>query len=390
MALTVLSAACGGKSIPGGNVHQEPGGTVGAASGGQGSSGAGSGGSAAIGGTGTGGTGMGSPSASGGSGSSVAPPDTSDGGTALDNDGSTPADLGDAGSGHPGRGCGLGTSCRPGSDLPVPVSADGFQIVTPPGTYTVQPGQEIFPNYCATVPGNVEFDVGTIQSWMTPGSSHELIDYQGGTDTTGACTLGANKWLYAASIPGEIVELKMPDGVGVALPASTQIILNMHFANLGTSSLQPQVKVNFLRARNLQYTAGEMVSFNTQIDVPAASGGDAWRTQTVQGTCSVPAGANFFAFGAITNSHATTADVNFASGGVTTNIVHTTDWQNPDVGVWLASPFFATYDGDAFTYSCSYSNPGTQPVTVGETAQSNEKCLSVGYYFPASTTASCQ
>jgi hypothetical protein len=388
MALSLLVAACGGKSIPGGNVHQEPGG---AATSGQGPSAEGSGSGTGIGGTGIGGTGIGgtgiggtgtaNPAGSGGSGSSVAPPEASD-----------LTDGGGGDLGHTGRGCGMGTSCRPGSDLPVPAEADGIQIVTPPGMFTVAPGQEIFPNYCATVPGNAEFDVGTVQSWMTPGSSHELIVYQGGTassGTAGSCVLGANKWLYMASIPGEIVELKMPDGVGVPLPASTQIILNMHFINTGTSSLQPQVKVNLLRARNLQYTAGAMVSFNSQIDVPAASGGVPG-TQTVRGTCSVPAGVNFFAYGAITNSRGTAADVNFASGGVTTNIVHTTDWQNPDVGVWLASPFFATYDGDSFMYSCSYSNPGTQPVTVGETAQSNEKCMSVGYYFPTSTTASCQ
>jgi hypothetical protein len=285
----------------------------------------------------------------------------------------------------------MGTSCRPGSDLPAPAAADGFQIVTPPGMFTVAPGQEIFPNYCATVPGNAEFDVGTVQSWMTPGSSHELIVYQGGTaspDTTGSCGLAANKWMYMASIPGEIVELKMPDGVGMPLPAGTQIVLNMHFDNSGTSSLQPQVKVNLLRARNFQYTAGAMVSFNSQIDVPAASGGVPG-TQTVRGACSAPVGANFFASGAITNSIGTAADVNFVSGGTTTNIVHTTDWQNPDVGLWTAPSFLTVHDGDSFTYSCSYSNPGTQPVTVGETAQSNEKCMSVSYYFPAAT-AGCQ
>ncbi len=381
MALSVLIAACGGKTTAGGNVHQEPGGPVGAATSGQSPGGEGSGIGTGTGGTGIGGTGAANPAVSGGSGSSsVAPPEAS-------------ADLADGGGdlGHTGRGCGMGTSCRPGSDLPAPAAADGFQIVTPPGMFTVSPGQEIFPNYCATLPGNAEFDVGTVQSWMTPGSSHELIVYQGGTVSPGtseSCVLGANKWMYMASIPGEIVELKMPDGVGMPLPASTQIILNMHFINVGTSDLQPQVKVNLLRARNLQYTAGAMVSFNSQIDVPAASAGVPG-TQTVQGTCSVPAGSNFFAFGAITNSHGTAADVNVVREGVTTNIVHTTDWQNPDVAVWPVAPFFASYEGESFTYSCSYSNPGTQPVTVGETAQTNEKCMSVGYYFPAGT-ASCQ
>jgi hypothetical protein len=231
--------------------------------------------------------------------------------------------------------------------------------------------------------------VGTVQSWMTPGSSHELIVYQGAAQTSGTtstCSLGANKWMYAASIPGEIVELKMPDGVGYPLPAGTQIILAIHFINVGTSNEYPQVKLNLLGTPNLRYTAGSMVSFNTSINVPPA-GAKGPGTQTVMGTCTAPAGASFFAIGTDTNSHATAADVNLVSGGTTTNVVHTTDWLNPDVGVWTAPQFLAVHDGDSFTYSCAYSNPGTSPVTVGETEASNEKCMAVGYYFPAGSAA---
>ncbi len=290
------------------------------------------------------------------------------------------------GGGHPGKGCGLGTSCTPGGDLLAPAAADGFQIVTPPGTYAVEPAQEIFPQYCATLPNTAEFDVGTVQSWMTPGSSHELIVYQGGTPapgSTAACSLGTDKWLYEASIAGEIVELKMPNGVGYRLPAGTQIILTIHFINVGTSTEHPQVKVNLLGTRNLQYTAGSMVSFNTTIDVPAASPRGPG-TQTVMGMCTVPAGTNFFAIGTHTGGIATAADVNLVSGGTSTNVVHTTDWQNPDVGVWTAPPFLAVHAGDSFTYSCAYSNPGASPVTVGETS-SNEQCMAIGYYFPEGT-----
>ena len=277
----------------------------------------------------------------------------------------------------------------PGSDLAPPASADGFQIVTPPGTFSVAPEQEIYPNYCAVVPGNAEFDVGTIQSWMTPGSSRDLIVYQGATVSAGssmpACSLGADTWMFAASAAGEIVELKMPDGVGIPLPAGTQIIVNMHFINVGSSTTEPQVKVNVLRARNLQHKAGAMVSFNTAINVPAATAAGSGK-QTVMGTCMAPAGANFFAIGTHTNARATAADVNLVSGGATTNVVHTTDYKNPDVGIWMAPPFLPVQSGDSFTYSCAYSNSGMSPVTVGETS-TNEVCMLVGYYFPAGSVS---
>jgi len=232
----------------------------------------------------------------------------------------------------------------PGSDLAAPAPTEGFQIVTPPGMFTLQPGQETFSEYCQILPNTAEFDVGTIQSWMTPGTSHELFVYQGSGGgppaggTPGTCSSAGRTWMYAASIAGVIVELKMPDGVGMPVQPGTPIVLTMHFVNFGTSPEQPQVKLNLFRTSNLQFKAGAMLSFNTMIDIPAATA-TAPGSQTVTGTCTVPAGANFFAVGTHTNGYATVADVNLVSGGTTTNIVHTTNWQYPDVGVWTRRSF---------------------------------------------------
>ncbi len=296
------------------------------------------------------------------------------------------AGAGGGSSGAP-RGCGLGTSCATGDDLSPPAQADGFQLATPPGMFTLQPGEEQFPFYCVSLPNTSEFDVGTVQSWMTAGSSHELIVYHqpasgspGGTQ--GTCALAQGAWMYAASIAGQVVELKMPDGVGVPLLAGTQIVLSMHLINLGTSPQQPQVKVNLVRAHDLEYAAASMVSFNEQIDIPGATAAGAG-TQTVSGTCTVPAGTKFFLMGTQTNGHATAADVNFVSAGRSTNIVHTTDWRSPDVSLWTAPQFFTVGAGDSFAYRCSYSNSGAAAVTVGQSQASSEKCMAIGYYFPA-------
>jgi hypothetical protein len=255
----------------------------------------------------------------------------------------------------------------------------------------VGPGQELFQNYCVTLSNTSEFDVGAIQSWMTAGSSHELIVYHqaaaAGPGVGTTCNpLGTGSWMYAASIAGQVVELKMPDGVGVPLPARTQIVINMHFMNLGSAPDQPQVKVNLLRASNFQTAAGTMVSFNMSIDIPGATTTGAG-TQTVNGTCTAPAGAHFFLLGTQTNALATSANVTFVSGGQSMEVVHTTDWQRPDVSVWEAPPFLTIGPGDSFDYSCSYSNPGPTAVTVGE-GMRNEKCMAVGYYFPAGS-ATC-
>jgi hypothetical protein len=317
--------------------------------------------------------------------------------------GSSPAPAADAG---PPRGCGQGTSCSPGSDLAPPSVADGIQIETPANGITVAPGQEAFFCFYRTLPITTPVDIGTMQSWMTPGSSHHFIAYQVGSGgggalggfgggpqpdgTLSACSFGVGgTWIYATSLPGQVIELKMPDTVGLPFPVGTQIVLNMHFINPGSTPAHPQVKMNFLFAKNVQYKAAAMQSFNTGINIPPATASGPG-TQTVQGTCQPPVGSKFFAMTTHTHKHATLAEVNYLSGGKTTNIVHTTDWEHPDVGVWSAPSFLTVKSGDSFTYSCSYKNTSSAAVTVGEYAATNEMCMAIGYYFPASSGRYCQ
>jgi hypothetical protein len=309
-----------------------------------------------------------------------------------------------------------------GDDLPVPAGADGIQIVTPDydasnvnaAKMIVTPGSEIFLCYYVTLPGSAEFDVGEFQSWMSPGSSHHFIVYQQtGQSVIGTvsqpsgtiqdCSVGAGNWVYATSTPGAVVSSTMPNGVGLPFPAGQQIVLNMHFINPGSTTLYPKIKLNILRAKNVVYKAGALTSFNTSIDIPGATAAGPG-TQTVNGTCTVTAGSKVFSMSTHTHKHATAALVNFVSGGVTQEIVHTgatssyppeqiagtgTDWEHPGVSLWKGPDFLTVQEGDTFTYSCSYVNTATTPVTVGETAASNEMCMAVGYYFPAGTV-SCQ
>jgi hypothetical protein len=146
--------------------------------------------------------------------------------------------------------------------------------------------------------------------------------------------------------------------------------------------------MNMLYVSNLQYTAAAMTSFNSSINVPAATAAGPG-TQTVTGTCTAPTGANFFVVTTHTHKHATLAEVDFVSGGQSTNLVHTTDWEHPDVRIWQEPNFLTIGPNDSFTYSCSYSNDSSNAVTVGETAASNEMCMEIAYYFPAGS-AICQ
>src|SRR5581483_5969270 len=117
-----------------------------------------------------------------------------------------------------------------------------------------------------TVPNTTTVDIGKFQSWMTPGSSHHFIAFElGGSSgstfggfafptqadgTLQSCYFGGGTWMYATSLPGQIIEMKMPDGVGLPLTSGTQIMLNMHFINPSSSDAQPQVKLNVIYAQN--------------------------------------------------------------------------------------------------------------------------------------------
>jgi len=289
---------------------------------------------------------------------------------------------GSAGAGgDPSVGCGQGTFCSPADDLAPPDAADGFQIVSP-SSISVAPGQEQFLCYYKTIPGSGT-DVGGFRSWMTKGASHHFIVFQGSGGIDGSvqsCAFGSGAWIYATSKSGMLVGMDMPPTVGLPFGAGTSIVLNMHLVNTGVTVGKPVVKLNVLYAKDVKFKAAaaySALSPNLQINVPPLG------TQTVSGSCSVPAGSKFFLWTTHTHKFATNVDVNYVSGGQSTKIVNTTDWESPGTHIWGPTDFLTTKAGDSFRYSCTYKNPNTFAVTFGETAASNEMCMAIGYFFPA-------
>jgi Copper type II ascorbate-dependent monooxygenase, C-terminal domain len=298
-------------------------------------------------------------------------------------------------------------------DLAAPSSDVGLQVAVPeydpndPNArlLIVQPGQEIFLCFYVTIPNDIE--IGGFRSWMTEGSSHHFILYQQNSatqpsGTINACSFGGTgTWLYGTSTPGQIVGMDMPQGVGLPMSAGTQVMLNMHFINPGDTVIYPKMKVNILYAKDIQYKAGVVVSFNRQINVPPATS-DGPGTQTVSGTCHATAGSQFFQMATHTHKHGTTALIQLVHGDQTTELVHTgpastypadqapgtgTDYQHPGVGVWNAPNFLTLAQGDYFTYSCSYENDSDTAVRVGQLAATNEMCMMMAYYFPVASSS---
>jgi hypothetical protein len=252
----------------------------------------------------------------------------------------------------------------------------GIQIATP--TFTLQPGSEQFKCYHTSILSSTETDVHRWVSQMTPGSHHFIL-YAGGTAPDGqmdnnGCAGGlSNQWVYASSVPNN--QMPMPDGVAMPMAPNQKINFDMHYINTGSTPLEVHILLNVEKIQTTNFQrAGALVSFNTSINVPPM--GD----QTVSGSCSTPAGANFFILSTHTHKHATLASIHDGSA-TGPELVHTTDWENPDTKVWLQAPFY-NFTGKLY-YSCTYHNDTTTAITVGTSAIRNEMCMAVTYFFPA-------
>jgi len=373
----------------GGTTTGSGGSTTGGTTTGTGGSTTGSGGTTtgtggATGGTGgaTGGTG----GATGGAGGTTTGPGGATGGTG--GAGGATGGAGGTTGGTAGTGGTGGTGGGPGT-LPPPPAGTGIQMITKP--FTVMPGQEIFKCYHAQIPQDTELPVAEFESLMTVGS-HHFIFYRADGDTNpvdtitdGSCPGGfSNNWVYSSGQPR--YGFKNPPGVAIVLNAKQRVAFDMHYLNTTANPISAQVILNMTIATGQFQRAAPLISFNTGIAIPPNG------KQTVTGDCTPGAGAKFYLASTHTHKRGVLATIHrlLADGTQGEEIVHSTDWEKPHLASWQAEPFLTFKAGERFRYSCSYQNDRNQIVTVGNSAELNEMCMAVTYFFPASATGTCR
>jgi hypothetical protein len=335
----------------------------------------------------------GSGNGSGGSGN-VANGSGGSGNVGSGSGGSGNVGSGSGGTGNVGSGSGGGNSGSGGAGGGDPnvlqPPANGLQISTP--EMVLAPGAEIFRCFHVEVPSNVEVNVARFVSKMAPGSHHFIL-YQAdspeqpdGTLEQRGCGGGLSaRWVYASgNVDGS---LTMPQGVAMPFIARQPLQFDMHYINTGTEELRARVTLNLEFAEGTFERAASLVTFNYQISIPPRTG-TTNGTQTVSGLCTPPAGANFFLMSTHTHKQGILAQVrrNSATGE---ELVRTEDWEHPTAGRWDAPNFLTFAAGEQLYYSCTYENPTTNRITVGTSAETDEMCMAIGYYFPAVSNFSC-
>nr|HEX4312949.1 hypothetical protein [Kofleriaceae bacterium] len=277
----------------------------------------------------------------------------------------------------------------------LPPAVDGFQIRTP--DIVIQPGQEITYCYYFHTPNTSQVVVKSWQSSMTPGSHHMILYFSqtanmpdGTLDPSGNCG-GANLnnlavWTYLAQEPVAESDMPSDDGtgtpVGMPVPANQPAAMQLHYLNASDAAItvHASLDANGYPDGTVYTQADAYVTYNTQIDIPPGPGS----TASVQGTCAVPDGAKFFTMS--THSHKQSVMTQVADGSA---VVQTsTDWEHPTETTWGTMPFFSFASG-SLTYSCNYLNETTNEIVTGPSAQTNEMCMAIGYFFPATKSKMC-
>ncbi|HEX3597505.1 MAG TPA: hypothetical protein VHU80_20495 [Polyangiaceae bacterium] len=335
----------------------------------------------------------------GAGGATTAPVGSSGGAVAA---GGTTAVTGTAGaaSAYPPNGStigGPGDTWNVNSDLDAngsliaPAPGDGYQIQTT--TFELNPGDEVFKCYHTALANDAEFDVGHWESQMSAGSHHFIL-YTADTDTTPAntlspsgCTAGGingSTWLYTAGSPHW--HLPYPAGVAVPLATHQKIVFDMHYINTGTDVIHAHVTLNIDKVKSAEFQkAAPLISFNTQIAIPPNG------TQTVSGDCTPARGVSFFLMGTHTHRRGIDASITrkLANGQLGEMLVHTTNWDAPEAVLWENSPYLTFQSGEKLHYSCSYQNDRNAVTTVGSSAATNEMCMAITYFFPATAGGTC-
>jgi hypothetical protein len=155
----------------------------------------------------------------------------------------------------------------------------------------------------------------------------------------------------------------------------------MHHVNPTSEPQKGQVTVNFEALDTPVYTRTEtFMSTDDAIAVPQHTSG------VVQSrTCDVPPGAQFWSLTTHTHRFATGS---FVQDGAQV-LFAATDWTSPGSATWPGPPF-PTFATNRMTTTCTYDNPNGFTVRSGGSYQTDEQCVAVGYFFPATKPLQCR
>jgi hypothetical protein len=165
--------------------------------------------------------------------------------------------------------------------------------------------------------------------------------------------------------------------VGVRLAPHQRVIFNSHYVNGSPEPVEPDVAVNFRKARRgaVEHHARSFQLGTLHIDVPPGAAGSAvgeWR---------VPFPMNVVWLSTHSHKHTQSAviEVERAAGRPPELQVTTHEYSDPNVHTY--EPALRLEPGDRVHWTCDYLNSTSARLHFGVTAE-DEMCFAVGFFYP--------
>ncbi len=280
--------------------------------------------------------------------------------------------------------CGGGSSSGPASNQgsgTLEPPAVGFQLASTP--VTLAAGEEQYFCWSAVLPADAPLSIVATQAGLPKtGVHHYAVFTKSGAvpdnPTAYDCKVMDATWGLVTGGGVGTSGLSFPQGTAMTLAAGTQVVLQLHLLNPGSSALTvPVAAVNLVgsKAPNLQ-AVGLLIAGTLNIDVPAHQSG-----VNVNGGCAAPwAMPNIFAVFPHMHTLGTHISMSLTSPPTAPQMLIDRDWDFGNQGVYLAQGSAA--QGDQVGVQCTFSNPTDTDVHFGESTH-DEMCLGVLYYYPA-------
>lgn len=235
---------------------------------------------------------------------------------------------------------------------------------------------------CVRVTVPTETYITNIMAQAPLGTHHTVLSISdsrtSGPDGVYDCTVSelGMVMLYASGVGTS--PLDFPDGVGVRVPAGTQIHLNLHLYNASDAPLSGESAILVRSQATPTPTLAEMVFAGTfLVSIPANS-----TDHTISGGCTANADYSLFAVWPHMHQLATHQKVEHTRSGSTT-VLHDHPFSFAEQNYYRMEPQpFAVQSGDQIRVTCTYDNPTGSTVTFGDSSN-QEMCFSGLYRYPA-------
>jgi hypothetical protein len=274
-------------------------------------------------------------------------------------------------------------------DFVAPDAPDhGVQLVVP--VFDVPAYTEL--ERCLFVDAPASGHIARIELVARPGLHHTSVarspqDYPQGHEE--ACEIGIPEELmgdydqvpeplFASSTSVHHEDVAFPAGIAVPLLEGEQLVIDTHTLNATDQATQGEVYINlhFAEPQDVEHDAHLFTFSNVMnVRIPARS------RHTLTTTCTFPDDAVLVT--ATPHMHQLGAGVQVWRNDGDQDVellVDSPGWSAPDT-VWFDPPV-AVSAGDGLTWSCTWENPGSEPVHFGPTAD-DEMCTVFGYHAPA-------